>query len=64
MELYTAHQAAVFLPALLFLIFMVFCGGALFGQWARDARWREKGDHPYMNRMASGGYLYQVKREP
>jgi hypothetical protein len=26
-------------------------------------KWREKGDHDYINRMESGGRLYQVKRE-
>lgn len=37
--------------------------GGLIGTWGRDRIWRQKGDHPYMNRMASGGRLYQVKRE-
>jgi len=37
--------------------------GMAVAMWGRDAMWREKGDHPYMNRMESGGQLYQVKRE-
>ncbi len=37
--------------------------GCNLGAWSEGRRWREKGDHDYMNRMASGHYLYQVKRE-
>lgn len=37
--------------------------GVLLGAWMEARRWREKGDHDYMNRMASGHHLYQVKRE-
>lgn len=38
-------------------------GGLWAGALLADRKWREKGDHDYMNRMASGGHLYQVKRE-
>ena len=44
-------------------IALAFCCGAVFGMWARDSRWREKGEHEYMNRMASGGRLYIVRRD-
>jgi hypothetical protein len=37
--------------------------GLLAGMKGRDRIWRGKGDHEYMNRMASGGHLYTVKRE-
>ncbi len=37
--------------------------GSWLGRWGEARRWREKGDHEYMNRMASGRHLYQVKRE-
>ena len=38
--------------------------GICYGTWGEARRWRTKGDHDYMNRMESGGHLYQVKREP
>lgn len=37
--------------------------GLLIGKLGADRIWRGKGDHEYMNTMASGGNLYQVKRE-
>jgi hypothetical protein len=37
--------------------------GVLLGVWMEARRWREKGDHEYMNTKESGGHLYQVKRE-
>lgn len=37
--------------------------GVLLGQWLEARRWRAKGDHEYMNRMESGGRLYQVKHD-
>ena len=37
--------------------------GVVLGAWMEARRWREKGDHAYMNSMASGRHLYQVKRE-
>ena len=45
------------------LALLAFALGGKLGMWAEGRRWREKGDHDYMNRMASGGHLYQVKRE-
>ena len=45
------------------IILIPFFLGSLFGQMTEARRWREKGDHDYMNRMASGRHLYQVKRE-
>ena len=47
--------------ALAILVF--FACGLLLGGWTQAAQWRRKGDHEYMNRMSSGGKLYQVKRE-
>ena len=38
--------------------------GVMLGAWMEARRWREKGDHDYMNRKESGGRLYQVTREP
>ncbi len=50
--------------AMLWVAFVVFgMSGARFGMWVEDRRWREKGDHDYMNRMESGGRLYHVKLE-
>ena len=46
------------------VILLAFALGGKFGMWMEARRWREKGDHDYMNRMESGGHLYQVKREP
>ena len=43
--------------------FAAFGVGILVGAWMEARRWREKGDHDYINRMASGRHLYQVKRE-
>lgn len=37
--------------------------GVLLGVWMEARRWREKGDHDYMNCKESGGHLYQVRRE-
>ena len=37
--------------------------GATIVTWLADRRWRAVGDHPYMNRIESGGHLYIVKRE-
>ncbi len=37
--------------------------GMMVGQYSEAAKWRLKGNHEYMNRMESGGRLYQVKRE-
>ena len=37
--------------------------GFILGSWGQARRWREVGNHEYMNRMASGRHLYQVKRE-
>lgn len=45
------------------LFIIAFAFGVLLGQRLEALKWREKGDHKYMNRMASGGRLYQVKRE-
>lgn len=48
-------------------IVFVFLGGIGVGMVVainlRDRIWRGKGDHEYMNTMASGGHLYTVKRE-
>ena len=41
----------------------VFFAGAAYGAFQQNRCWRRKGDHEYMNRMESGGRLYQVKRE-
>lgn len=41
-----------------------FTAGLALGSWLQARLWRGKGDHEYMNRMASGGALYTVKREP
>ena len=38
--------------------------GCALGMWLRDFKWREKGDHDYMNTMESGGRLYKVKLIP
>ncbi len=47
---------------------LVFFGGAILGlmigRIAEARRWRSKGNHLYLNRMASGGRLYEVRREP
>ncbi len=45
------------------LIAFAFLCGVYVGMILRDGRWREKGDHPYMNKMESRGKLYQVKRD-
>jgi hypothetical protein len=45
------------------LALIAFVLGYNLGAWSEGRRWREKGDHEYKNRMASGHYLYQVKRE-
>lgn len=37
--------------------------GLIIGKQGEAARWREKGDHEYMNRMESWGRLYYVKNE-
>jgi hypothetical protein len=37
--------------------------GLLVGARLEALQWRAKGDHDYMNRMASGKHLYNVKRE-
>lgn len=48
---------------------LISCGGIIFvagmyiGIWGRDRIWRSKGDHEYMNTIASGKHLYYVKRE-
>ncbi len=42
---------------------IIFGAGFWLGMWTESSKWREKGDHEYMNRMASGKHLYQVKRE-
>ncbi len=44
------------------VVFAFLCGAAL-GRWLEARIWRGKGDHEHMNRMASGGNLYQVRRE-
>ena len=44
--------------------FGCFAAGLFFGQWLAHRRWRQSGDHAYMNRMESAGRLYTVKREP
>ena len=46
--------------AVLCVFFLV---GLLLGTAGEAQRWREKGDHAYMNRKESGGRLYHVKRE-
>lgn len=46
------------------VVLFAFGVGLLVGKWAEVRRWREKGDHDYMNCMESGGALYQVRREP
>jgi len=51
------HIDTFLVLALIFMLGM-FCGSAI-----RDSRWRSKGDHDYMNRMESGGKLYQIRRE-
>ncbi len=35
--------------------------GMWFGGWLTDRLWRSKGDNEYMNTIASGGKLYDVK---
>ena len=42
---------------------LAFTAGLWLGSWLQARLWRGKGDHEYMNRMASGGALYTVKRE-
>jgi hypothetical protein len=37
--------------------------GISIGVRLESRGWRQRGDHPFMNRMESGGRLYQVKRE-
>lgn len=37
--------------------------GFILGSWGQARRWREVGNHEYINRMESGGYLYRGKRE-
>ena len=48
---------------LIWVAMIVFGAGFYLGEWTEACHWREKGDHDYMNRMASGRHLYQVKRE-
>ncbi len=43
------------------IVFLFFAIGMYLGMWMRDFKWREKGDHEYMNTMESGGRLYKVK---
>jgi len=43
-------------------ILAAFVAGLWLGSWLQARLWRSKGDHEYMNRMASGGALYTVKR--
>ena len=43
--------------------FPAFAIGLWLGAWAADRKWRRRGNHEYMNRMESGGHLYQVKNE-
>jgi len=45
------------------ILAFVFFFGVWVGQKSEARRWRNKGNHEYMNRMASGGYLYEVKKE-
>ncbi len=51
------------IPSVYLAILYAFLLGAVLGRWAEARLWRGKGDHDYMNRMASGGALYIVKRE-
>lgn len=37
--------------------------GVVIGAWMEARRWREKGDHDYMNTKESAGRLYTVQRE-
>ena len=37
--------------------------GLALGVLLANRKWREKGDHEYMNTMASGRHLYTVKRQ-
>ena len=41
----------------------IFCVGGFIGSWGEARKWRECGDHEYMNRNESSGELDQVKRE-
>lgn len=45
------------------LLILVFGLGVFVGTWAEARKWREKGDHEYLNRMASGKHLYVVRRD-
>ena len=44
-------------------VLCAFTAGLYLGGYLQAARWREKGNHDYMNRMESDGHLYIVKRE-
>ena len=48
---------------LIWVAMLVFGAGFYLGEWTEARKWRDKGDHDYMNRIASGRHLYKVKRE-
>ena len=50
-------------PIYWWLYVLAFGIGGWFGLWSEARKWREKGDHEYMNTKESGGQLYLVRKD-